>query len=125
MSDRTARMLINLGLLELWMLIYPRLSAGCGMLVFFKNKNLLEFLVLCLALSHLFSVIASSVVVPDGKSFHEYLVNSGVPQGSILIPKLFLLYLNDLPDNFICNIGLYTDDTTLCSPVRHLTCASN
>ena len=30
-------------------------------------------------------------------------------------PTLFLLYINDLPDNVICSIGIYTDDTTLNS----------
>ena len=50
-----------------------------------------------------------------GKSSQEYPVNAGVPQGSILCPTLFLLYINDLPDDVICDIAMYTDDITLYS----------
>ena len=54
-------------------------------------------------------------MVLDGKSSQEYPVNAGVPQRSILDPTLFLLYINNLPDDVICNIGIYADDTTLYS----------
>ena len=54
-------------------------------------------------------------VVLNGKSSQEYPVNAGVPQGSIFGPTLFLLYINDLPDDVICDIAVYADDTTLSS----------
>ena len=54
-------------------------------------------------------------MVLDGKSSQEYPVNAGVPQGPIFSPTLFLLYINDLPDDFICDIAIYVDDTTLYS----------
>ena len=54
-------------------------------------------------------------MILDGKSSQEYPVNAGVPQGSILGPTLFPLYINGLPDNVICNIAIYADDATLYS----------
>ena len=54
-------------------------------------------------------------VVLNGESSQECPVNAGVPQGFILVPILFLLYINGLPDDGICNIVIYADDTTLYS----------
>ena len=54
-------------------------------------------------------------VVLDGKFSNEYLVNAGIFQGSILGPTFFLLYVNDLSDDAICDIAIYADNTTLCS----------
>ena len=54
-------------------------------------------------------------MVLDGKSLQEYSVNAGVTQGYIIVPTLFLLYINDLPEDVICNIAIYADATTLYS----------
>ena len=48
-------------------------------------------------------------------SMQEYPVNDGVPQGSILGPTPFLLYISNLPYDVTCNIDIYADDTTLYS----------
>ena len=53
-------------------------------------------------------------VVLNGKSSQEYLVYAGVPQGSILGPAFLLLYINDLPDDVICNTAICADDYSKC-----------
>ena len=54
-------------------------------------------------------------MVLDGRSSQEYPVNAGVLKSFILGPTLFLLYINDLPGDVICNIAIYADNITLYS----------
>ena len=55
----------------------------------------------------------SQQVILDGCSSESLPVTSGVPQGTVLGPLLFLCFVNDIPDCVSSNIHLYADDILL------------
>jgi hypothetical protein len=52
-------------------------------------------------------------VVVEGQSSEWENIGSGVPQGSVLGPLLFLIYINDLTDDLESCPFIFADDTTL------------
>ena len=58
-------------------------------------------------------------VVINGQHSDWAPILAGVPQGSILVgPLLFLIYINDLPDNLNSLVKLFADNTSLFSVVH-------
>ena len=55
----------------------------------------------------------SQTVVLEGEESGSVPVTSGVPQGSVLGPILFLVYINDLPDELSSQVRLFADDTAV------------
>ena len=47
-------------------------------------------------------------------------VTSGIPQGSVLGPVLFVLYINDLPESVLNDVLLFADDTKIFSQINNL-----
>ena len=60
-------------------------------------------------------------VVLNGKSSQWSTISAGVPQGSVLGPLLFLVYINDLVDNVNSDVKMFADDTSLFSNVTNET----
>ena len=62
----------------------------------------------------------SQRVVLDGQASDPVPVLSGVPQGSVLGPILFLIFINDLPDNIKSSVRLFADDCVLYRNIHSL-----
>ena len=64
-------------------------------------------------------------VVMNGKSSGWSSVMAGVPQGSVLGPLFFLVYINDLVDNISSDAKLFADDTSLFTVVYDVDVAAD
>ena len=60
----------------------------------------------------------SQKVIVEGSESESAPVISRVPQGSVLGPLLFLLFINDLPDNIASNTRLFADDCIVYHTIR-------
>ena len=63
-------------------------------------------------------------VVLSGQIFSWTNVGAGVPEGSILGPLLFLIYINDLSDNLSTNAKQFAGDISMFSAVHNMTASS-
>jgi len=52
-------------------------------------------------------------------SFSDWIkVLSGAPQGSVIAPLLFLLFVNDMPDWVVSSLKMFADDTKLWRSIK-------
>ena len=59
-------------------------------------------------------------VVVNGQCSDWKNVTSGIPQGSVLGPILFVIFINDMPDAIACCMKLYADDAKVYNRVNNL-----
>ena len=88
---------------------------------FDKNKSLRKVPRVFFGVGNDFSRFISSFlrdrsirVVVDGVSSDEHRLNAGVPQGSVLSPSLFLIFIDDLLCRTVNPIYSFADDSSLC-----------
>ena len=61
----------------------------------------------------------SQRVVYAGKTSEYLEIFASLPQGSILSPLFFLIYINDIEENIVCDISLFADDVSLMQTFKN------
>ena len=87
-------------------------------LIFKLNQNGIKGKLLNLFESYLSN--RKQRVIINGSESDWGIIESGVPQGSVLGPLLFLIYINDLEKGIKSQINFFADDTSIFSIVRTL-----
>jgi hypothetical protein len=57
--------------------------------------------------------------VLNGKTSPSQSISAGVPQGSVIGPLLFVIYVNDVKHNILSSIKLFADDTALIKEINN------
>ena len=60
------------------------------------------------------------LVLVNGEQSDATEVTSGVPQGTVLAPLLFLCFINDLPTNILSTVRLYANDIILYASINSI-----
>ncbi len=63
----------------------------------------------------------NQTVVLEGERSDESTILSGIPQGSVLGPCLFLFYINNIPNNITSRVRLFANDTVMYLTIRSIT----
>ena len=69
------------------------------------------------------SIGRTQPVVLDGQASDPVPVLSGVPQRSVVGPVLFLIFINDLPDNIKSSVRLFADDCADAQARQRICCS--
>ena len=62
--------------------------------------------------------VRSQKVMVDGEISSDVFVKSGVPQGTVLGPLMFLIFVNDIGQNITSKLRLFADDTLLYREIK-------
>ena len=95
--------------LEVFFLIFRKRLTKFGMMVSYSNWNKMAYLE---SYTHEFLANRKQRVVLNGQISSWANFKPGVPQGSVLGPLLFLIYINDLPKGLSSNAKLFAGDTS-------------